>query len=802
MIFKITQAAGLNKPSNSRSHATAPVARRTLLARSISAAIVASSVTAPSVYAEGFLEEVIVTATKREESVQDVPLAITALTGAFTKAVNLNDVKDLISFTPGISGNSQDSFIDAVSVRGIRTQDFGVGGDPSAAFFKNDLYEGRNGSAVTSLYDIERSEVLRGPQGFLFGRNSIGGAISVHTRKATIDENVSGYADLDVAERDHIVFEGAVNIPVNDSFAIRVAGYYSQEDGFVDNFANGNDLIEHEKKAIRLSSTYDNNHLTIKTMLEYEDREQSGSVYRAITTGDIWDNFTGIFGNINLRGNERDADSDQSLGDNDNADVLTFGAKIDYDLGWATLSSNTGYKDHDFFYTEDYDGTPLNLNNYQQDQSGDYFQQELRITSNNDGPLSWYAGASYYKENIDVTFTNSGAEDNFCNYYGNAYYPGNGITDCASLYAYYGSPFTASSDGLLTEPGRVRGKYSGWAAYIDLNYAINDQFDIGVGVRYTDDKKKFNINVPAPESQYGPLFAYGFTTDGDIKTSDSWSDTQLRVIGRYSPTENHMFFASYTEGFKSGGFGSFALNDGNGDRVPCCTTDVTQASGVRSREFQPEKVDSYELGYKGTIINGSTDVSLSGFIYDYKDLQISFFDAGSGANTVENVGQVDGAGIEGSVITRFNEYWNLYLAASWLDTESTGVQQVCDGPTPDSCEGSPLFWAPDWTGAAVLSANYPFGNGVVTGSFEAFWESEHGGGWAGLPETMIDSNIEMAIRVGFESNSNWNVSFYVENLTNEFSYDGQNNNGGILPSHFFGPRRPRTFGATIGYEWN
>jgi iron complex outermembrane recepter protein len=802
MVFNRASASRANKLSGTNRPSVRALPERTRLAKSISAAIVASSVAAAPVYAEGFLEEVIVTATKRQESVQDVPLAITALTGDFTKAINLNDVKDLISFTPGISGNSQDSFIDAVSVRGIRTQDFGVGGDPSAALFKNDLYEGRNGSAVTSLYDVERSEVLRGPQGFLFGRNSIGGAISVHTRKAEIDENVSGYVDLDVAERDHIVFEGAVNVPVNDSFAVRVAGYYSQEDGFVDNFFDGGDLIEHDKKGIRFSSTFENDNLTINAMVEYEEREQSGSVYRAVETGDIWNTFAGVFAGADVRGNVEDTDSDQSLGDNDNADILTFGARIDYDLGWATVTSNTGYKDHDFFYTEDYDGTPLTINNYQQDQEGDYFQQELRLTSNNDGPLSWYAGVSYYEEDIDVTFTNSGAEDNFCNYYGNAYYPGNGITDCASLYAYYGSPFTASSDGLLTEPGRIRGEYSGWAVYVDLNYAINEQFDIGVGVRHTDDDKDFNINVPTPESQYAPLFAYGFTTDGDIETSDSWSDTQIRVIGRYTPTVDHMFFASYTEGFKSGGFGSFALNDGNGDRVPCCTTDVSQASGVRSRSFQPEKVESYEIGYKGSIINGSTDVSLSGFIYDYKDLQISFFDVGSGANTVENVGQVDGAGIEGSIITHFNENWNLYVAASWLDTEAKGVQEVCDGPTPDSCEGSTLFWAPEWTGAAVLNANFPFRNGTITGSFEAFWESERGGGWGGFPETMIDSNIETAIRVGYESSNNWTVGFYVENLTDEFTYDGLNNNGGILPSHFFGHRRPRTFGGTFGYEWN
>ncbi len=789
-----------NRKSSKSIQSIAPLrmtSRRSVLAQAISLAIV----TAATANAQE-IDEVIVTATKRSESVQDVPLAITALSGDFSRKVNLDDVKDLVSYTPGVTGNSQDSFIDAISVRGIRTQDFGVGGDPSAAFFKNELYEGRNGSAVTSLYDMDRSEILRGPQGFLFGRNSIGGAFSVHTRKAEIDGGFSGYVELDIAERGHVVGEGAINIPVNDTFAMRLAGYTSTEDGFVRNFSGGEDLIEHDKQAIRWSTAYSGDKLSMDSFVEYEDREQSGSVYRAIAQGDIWTNLVDIFGpGITPRGSERDADSDQSLGDNDNAEILTLGIRFDYDLDWATVTSNTGYKDHDYFYTEDYDGTPLNINNYQQDQTGTYFQQELRLTSNGDGPLSWYAGASYYEEDIDTLFTNSGAEDNFCNYYGNAYYPGNGITDCASLYAYYGSPFSPSPDGLLTEPGRVRGDYSGWAAYVDLNYAVNDQFDFGVGVRYTDDRKDFSLNVPAPESQYGPLFAYGFTTDGSINTSDSWSDTQIRVIARYKPTDDAMFYASYTEGFKSGGFGSFALVDGAGDRIGCCTEDVTQASGARSRSFQPETVDSYEVGYKGTVFGGATDVNVLAFFYDYKDFQISFFDSGSGANTVENVGQVDGKGVEGSITTRMGDYWDLYLALSWLDTEATGLQQVCDGPTPGSCEGSPLFWAPDWTGSTVLSAHFPAGEGAIIGSLEAFWESERGGGWGAFPETMIDSYVEMAVLIGYEAPANWSVDLYVENLTDEFTWDGLNNNGGILPSHFFGPRRPRTTGIRFSYEW-
>jgi iron complex outermembrane receptor protein len=775
---------------------------RTAVSTAVSAALMATAMNTPAFGQQ--LEEIVVTATKREESVQEVPLAITALSGDFIRGVNLNDVKDLISFTPGITGNSQDSFIDAVSVRGIRTQDFGVGGDPSAAIFKNDLYEGRNGSAVTSLYDVERSEVLRGPQGFLFGRNSIGGAIRVITRPADPDGGRTGYVDLDVGERGRATLEAAVNIPMSETFAMRIAGYHSQEDGFVRNFSGSTDLIEHDKQAVRWSTTFEKDKLAVATMLEYETREQSGSVYRAVTEGDYWETLLGVFGDaIVPQGSKEDADSDQSLGDSDDSDILTLGLKIDYDLDNMTLTSITGFKDHEFFYTEDYDGTPLNINNYQQDQEGDYFQQELRLVSNTDGPLSWYAGASYYKENIDTLFTNSGDEDAFCNYYGNYYYPDAGagtITDCVSYYAYIGSPWDPSPDGLLTEPGRIVGDYSGWAAYVDLSYEFSETFDVSVGVRHTNDDKDFTINVPNPESNLGPYWAYIFSTDGDINTSGSWSDTQMRVVGRFHVGNDGMLFASYTEGFKSGGFGSFALVDSAGDRVTG-VSDAAQADGFRARAFEPENVDSFEVGYKGSVFSGTTDLSVTGFIYDYEDLQISFFDTDSGANTVENVGQVDGAGIEASITSQISDNWSLYLAASWLDTEAVGLQQVCDGDTVDDCEGSSLFWAPEFAGAAVLSADFPLRNGDINTSLEAFWEGERGGGWGGFPETTIDSTLQASFRIDYVSNSNWRAGLYVENLTDEFTYDGLNNNGGILPSHFFGHRRPRTIGARFGYRW-
>jgi iron complex outermembrane receptor protein len=747
------------------------------------------------------IEEMVVTATKRDESAQEVPLAITALSGEFTRSSNINDVKDLVVFSPGVSGNSQDSFIDAISVRGIRTQDFGVGGDPSAAFFKNDLYEGRNGSAVTSLFDMERAEILRGPQGFLFGRNSIGGAFSVHTAKAEIADRASGYVDVDIGERDHLVVEGAVNLPINDRFAMRLAGYSSNEDGFVKNRFNDEKLIEHEKYALRWSTAFATDRLSLDTMVEYEDREQSGSVYRAIDEGDIWETFEAAIGEVELRGGPYDADSDQSGGDNDDADILTIGVKFEYEFDFATLTSNTGYKDHEYYYNEDYDGTPLNLNNYRQDQEGDYFQQELRLTSKGEGPLSWYAGASYYKEEIDTLFEFAGQEDFFCQYYGYYYNYGMTFTGCSDLYAYYGSPFTPSADGVLRETGRIVGDYSGWAAYVDLTYELTQQWDFSVGLRYSDDEKDFTINVPTPDSDLGAYWAYTFATDGDITGKESWDDLQTRFVARFRPNDDAMLYASYTEGFKSGGFGSFALVDADGVGAGGGDTDLSQSDGYRPNAFQPEVADSYEIGYKGSLAEGRAQLSLTGFYYEYEDLQVVVFDGGAAA--VENVGNVEGWGVEGTANFLLGDYVDVYLGLSYLDTEATGLQSICGLEDAEGCEGSSLFWAPEWTGSVVVNGNFPLeAGGALTGRVEGFWESERGGGFEGLKTTEIDSFFNLAVRVGYESEHNWSANLYVENLTNEDTFDGLNNNGGVLPSHFFGPMRPRTFGVSFSYVWD
>lgn len=783
--------------SRPRGQAGALRPRKTELAAAVSAALMVSALAVP-VHAQT-LEEVFVTATKRSESVQDVPLAITALSGEFINEANLRSVKDLVSFAPGVSGNSQDSFIDAISVRGIRTQDFGIGLDPSAAFFKNDLYEGRNGSAVTTLYDLERAEVLRGPQGFLFGRNSIGGAFSVHTRKAEIGSN-DGYIQAQVGERDIAYTEGAVNVPVGDSLAMRLAGYYSHEDGFVKNYYPSDDLIGHNNWGLRWSGTAETDKLTVQATAEYENRNQSGSVYRPATRGDVWDTLEAALGPIDVKGSSEDADVDRSGGDDDNADITTLGLRIDYELDFATLTSNTGYKDHDYYYNEDYDGTPLNLETYRQDQSGDYAQQEFRLTSDISGPLSWYTGVSYYQEDITTDYRFAGEENFFCQYYGYYYNSGMTFSGCEDLYNYYGSEFTPSPNGLLEETARIKGKYEGWGAYLNLAYQLTETVQIEGGVRYTDDKKQFNTMVPTPVSQLGPYWAFGYSTAEPLEDTKSWNDWTPRFITKWTPTDTALLFASYTAGFKSGGFGTFSLTDNPLGESPIGFVDITREDGFRPDSVEPEEVDSYEIGYKDSLFDGGANFDLTAFYYDYTDFQITVT-TDSGASKIANVGQIEAWGLEGSLTAALGQYFTGYLSMGYLDSDATDIQDACGLPDPNGCEGSKIFWAPEFSGSFVLSGNYPVKGGAITGNFEMIWESERGGGWEDLNETKIGAYEEMALRVGFTSSDNWFVEAYVENLNNEFTWDGENNLGGKEPNAFFGPRRPRTYGLRSGYHW-
>jgi len=612
------------------------------------------------------VEEIVVMAQRRAESIQEVPLAVSAFTSSFIRDTHLDDIKDLVKFTPGITGDSKDSFIDTLSIRGIVTNDFGVGGDPSVGVFKNNIYQGRNGEVVTTLYDVERAELLRGPQGFLFGRNSIGGAISVFTKRPEFTGH-DGYASLDLGERGHGLLEGGINLPVNDNLAFRVAGFHSQEDGYVNNpfKPTQNNLIAHDNSGGRISTRYQQDSIDVNFMVEYEHREQSGSMYRATEKGETWDAWVALVPNIDMPKDNRNISSNMGLGEEDNSNIWSYDLQVDWDLGFATLTSQTGYKDHEYVYAEDFDAMSVAVNDYAQNQEGTYFEEELRLVSQGTDALSWYAGVSYYQEEIDALFSQHAAEDAMCLFY----YEGQ---TCAEAFP----GFTYSPVGLL-EANRDKGEYEGWAAYADVSYTFNDLFDGSLGVRYTFDKKQFKLNALPVESELGPFWAMGFTTDGYLHDTKDFDEFTPRAILRYHPSIDWMLFASATRGYKSGGFGSFAITP------DLLQEDVTQAEASPDT-FDPETVWSYEIGTKGEVYDGRVRIAANVYYYTYEDLQVNV-PGTSGGIVVDNVGKVDGWGVESTLEWIATDNIDLYLAGAYGDTD-------CGRPLVlyNRCEPRPL----------------------------------------------------------------------------------------------------------------
>jgi iron complex outermembrane receptor protein len=815
--------------------------RKSIVAEAISVAVMATIISTPAFSAEKAAAEVdkteviMVTATKKSQTIQEVPLAVTALTGDFMEKVHLTDVKDIIAYSPGVNGNANNSFLDTVSVRGIRTDDYGAGGDGSLGIFKNDQYEGRNGSAVSTLYDMDRAEIVNGPQGFLFGRNAIGGAISVHTKRAEIDF-FDANVNVDLGEYGLMKVDGAVNIPISDNFAMRFAGVYHQEESYFKNNFDDKDLPDTESQALRWSTTFKSNDTSIYTMVEYEDRSAAAGMYSFIEEGDIWDEYDALWG-VGNRGEMGELDINAHWGLRDEAEILNLQVKLEHEFDFADLSINAGYKDYDYFYGEQWIPSPLPTGSWAVDQSGDYAQLEMRLSSNGSGPLSWYVGASTYKENLSYDTLNMTSDEFMCAYYNGTnetYYSGyfpptSGATGhCANFEsnlndmntAYYGSDYYTSyyypnlagpvnADG-VQEISYIEALNTGWATYANLDYQITDTLNVEFGIRYTLDNKEFSNHFTNTGFKTGGSYMVSNTTAEPIMAEKSWDDTTFKYLIRWKPSDTAMLYASYTEGFKSGGFSSAEL-----DGVEWGAQGVTNADATIP-SFEPEYVESYEIGYKDTWLE-DTDVRLTLYMYDYFGLQITQRSDTGGGVVIKNSGEVNATGIEGATNTTLTDNWNFMLNFHYIDSESFGIQEQCfsgTDPAPDGgfndCEGSKLHWVPEFSGSMVLGGHFPLESGsAVTVSLESYWETEHEGGYDFYEEVILEGSQVWNARLGYESDSNWYVEAYVDNLTDENNYDstylgGEGIDGagaGAYPAVNWASWKPRSFGVRFGMSW-
>lgn len=763
------------------------------------------------------IEEIIVTTQKREQSLQEVPLAVSAFDVQIIEQTNVGDFRDLVALTPGFNGNTDDGFIDALAIRGVSTNDFGIGGDPSVAIFVDGVHEGRNGGVVTSFLDVERAEVVRGPQNTLFGRNAIGGAINVVTHKP--EDSFSGKLGATIEQYDHYELSGTINAPLTDKLFFRGTLAHQEEDGYLDNLAGGRDLGEHDNDAGQVALRWRDETVDATLTGFFEDRQGDPSVY--------WSTYP-LAGDGSL---DPDAPPDQpslpedqvftDLGASDQGRdeseifKLTFNLDIAVGGGYS-VSSITGYKTYEFFYREDYDATGAPVNNYQQDQEVDYVSQELRLNSPAGGKVVWFVGGSVYNEDIDAAFDNIYDEDALCRALG--------VTEAADI----GAPVTGCDDpdfeayweadidpaDLLTgksERNLNEGDYWGWAVYADATWSLTERLDLIVGARYTYDEKEFRTAVFDSGGALGNNFVWEFHTGGQfIADEDDWSDFTPRVALNYTLSDRWSFYGNVSTGYKSGGYSTFGLvvpdSDGNGE-IDVDDTGLA-APGTVVKKFDSEEVLSFELGAKARLLEDTLTANLSLYDYEYDDLQLLFFTNGS--QLTDNVAEASGMGAELELRWQPSDRWDLIASFAWTDTEIDSVDQdFLDAGGCNACAGNELWFNPDISTSEVVTYRIP-----LAGSAEVFVSAEHHyqddmfAGPDNLALAVTESWNEVNFRVGYESGARWSAVAYVQNAFDEEYFergwenaDAQNLGGYGLVNALVWPSKPRTFGLRGEYRF-
>lgn len=759
------------------------------------------------------IDEIIVTTQKREQALQDVPVAVSAFSGDFLEQVNAEDFRDLVALAPGLKGATDDGFIDALAIRGISTNDFGIGGDPSVAVFVDGVHEGRNGGAVTSFLDIERAEVVRGPQNTLFGRNAIAGAISMVTHRP--EDEFGGKVSAAVEEYDHYELTGTINLPLGPGFAVRATAHHFEEDGYLDNLSGGDDLGAHERDAgqLALRWTDDDTDATLTGFVESRDGDPS--VY--------WSTFP-LGANLELDPAGRrlpdDAvasDLNAAGGGRDESDIWKLTLNVDQKLaGGYSLTSITGFKSYDFRYREDYDATGQYVNDYQQDQDVRYFSQELRLNSPGTGPVTWFAGLSVYMEDVKATFENQYDEDELCRALGVTEAPDIGapVSGCddPAFEAYWGDdidPGDLIAD--KAEVSRNEGDYQGFAVYADATWSVTERLDLIAGARYTWDEKKFTTQVDDSGGALGNNFVWGLFTTGTLDDKQDWSAFTPRLALNYELNDAWSLYASVANGYKSGGFSTFGVVCPDADADPStndCPGDGTAApAGSRPKSFDSEEVWSYEVGAKARLFAESLQLNLSLYHFDFEDLQLTYFESGS--QLTDNVAETSADGAELEVHWAPIATLDVMASVAYTDSEIDRVDPAFEGLVCDGCAGNQLWFSPEWSTSEVVTWRVPVRDGAeVFVAAEHRYQDEMFAGPDNHPAAVTPDFNEFNFRLGYDSGDAWSVVAYVQNAFDEQYFergwenaDADNLFGYGLVDSLVWPSKPRTFGVRVDWDF-
>jgi iron complex outermembrane receptor protein len=786
------------------------------------AALATNNVAAQEAAAEE-IDEIIVSAQLRTQSLQDVPIAIQVVDQKLIEDIAAEDMSDLNGYVPGlvISGDSPTQ--PRYQIRGIQTGDFGVGTDPAVGVYVDGIYAARSGASMTAFNDIERIEVLKGPQGTLFGRNSAAGAIAIVTKQPT--DEFDAMARVRFGEFNKQYFEGMLNAPLGDKVALRVNGVFNKSDGWMEDAATGEDLAPEENWAGRVALRWNLSEKTHATLSwDHDDLDQLARPAIGLVGNQVPVPFPSDPANYV---DPRDADIfNDVVGNEESRKLDQVNLFIDHSFGSVNFRSSTSWRQFETVNLEDEDGTNqisvyFDTGNFEDNES---IYQEFKLSGQNER-IDWVAGVSYYKEDADQvsdTHTFTDAVDTLGTNLG--------IWDLLGLpFPLYGGT-TAVLQGagvpanMLGLPWREamynHGDFEAYAAYGDMILHVSDKTNLTLGLRFTQDNKEFTwTNGPheTPEldamvealDQAGAFDPFGFpvppqvlyrfqdfvfpvdTPPEGVTQDHTWTDVSPRLVLDHKVNDNFMWFGSLAKGYKAGGFNSVEV----------------------ASQFENEEVWNVESGIKSSFPQAGLTLNASAFYYVYDNKQaITLVDIDSSGipEYLVDTSDEQAWGVEADAQWQATDHFTLYANFAFID--ATYKDKMTQDVVPVDLSGEPTG-EPYFSAALGASYNWVLGNSgnlELSGRFAYRGEgrcnenSETQGSCASLTPFEVGGDTQrLDMRLGWTSaNEKFGIAGFVTNALDDQYVTGINNITNTTFGTAFGSiSEPRMWGveATVRF---
>jgi iron complex outermembrane receptor protein len=625
-------------------------------------------------------EEIVVTATRTERRMVDVPISMSAFSAESIEVTGIREVKELAEFIPNVQVSQANDFRTFVTIRGVGTNSRNIGFDTRVGVYVDGVYVGQSPALNQELLDLERVEVLRGPQGTLFGKNTVAGAMNLVTKKPT--DEFEGKVSVDVGNLGFKELKAFVNTPISDGVSAKFSAVKTERDGYIDNIVTGNKLNERDSLAYRAQFRFQPSE-----KLEINLSGDGLNTERLVLVGEPLTDMMAL---------QPDPITGGANGivafDFDPKEVRdVYGAALDIDYHWDngnSFKSITGFRDTDINYRNTTDYAPIDIISI--DYTDDYSQltQELQFISSQDRTFSFLAGVYYFGQEANTVRDVILGQD-FITGWVTPLYNAGAFTPPLPPAPALPPEFVSQLLGFGPPGSRVFNSgtvdTTSFAGYFNGTLEIGHKVELGFGARYSVEDKDVNWLLDGRNSG---VFFIGSTGDDPGNPSpliDSRSDDFLApaLSLTVALSDNTNFYARYAAGFKSGGYNLDYIN-------------ANELIANPTQEFDKETVNSVDLGFKGNVWNNRFSFTVAGFYADYDDYQVNqFVDLGGGRTSIRitNAAKVNTVGFEGDFLAVLGNSVTLQGSLGLLD--ATFDSFPGGGSSGNDVSGNKLVFAPE-----------------------------------------------------------------------------------------------------------